>query len=65
MGTIRRIVAKVTKKQEIIVSMDDQRNILGIEVLKELSEQPELDIIVEKDIIEWSEKDNEDIYTSC
>lgn len=54
---VRRVVANVTRKQEVLVVYDDKRSITDVYVVRELSDEPVLDIITEKQCTEWSEDD--------
>ena len=49
---LRRVVANITEKKEILISYDETRSVKDIVVIKTISEEPIVDIIVEKESLD-------------
>ena len=49
---LRRVVANITEKKEILISYDKTRSVKDIVVIKTISEEPIVDIIVEKESLD-------------
>lgn len=54
---VKKVLAYVTRKQEIMVCYDDTRSVADIAVLKDLSDEPIVEEIVEYSCIELDEDD--------